>query len=321
MRSLLTLNVKAWIFPIMDIDINLRNDKARLLAYFRSRANEIVSELALQYSAADYKKKASALNNAIIQSKENLLSIVEETARTQHWTNCEILECVLMITYANDVVMLESRNAVWQYDYMAFSRRVGELWEPFCKLCFKYPTTRIASFIPPLFSEVKASLTTEIATYIDRLAIKTEEKSQLKRYYDKVWGLVTSGEIQLECDLHFTDGTTKYIVDFKSGFGSNEKGNTNRLLLVGSIYRNIETENYKCLIFVRSTENNHYLTTLQNSGVWETSCGSDTYSKIRRFTGFDIHRWIENHVDWMNDFAPQMRETVTHNDLQNYLIW
>ena len=61
---------------------------------------------------------------------------------------------------------------------------------------------------------MKASLTTEIATYIDRLAIKTEEKSQLKRYYDKVWGLVTSGEIQLECDLHFTDGTTKYIVDF-----------------------------------------------------------------------------------------------------------
>lgn len=81
MRSLLTLNVKAWIFPIMDIDINLRNDKTGLLAYFRSRANEIVSELALLYSAADYKKKASALNKAIIQSKENLLSIVEETAK------------------------------------------------------------------------------------------------------------------------------------------------------------------------------------------------------------------------------------------------
>ncbi|WP_024992863.1 hypothetical protein [Prevotella amnii] len=105
----------------MDIDINLRNNKAGLLAYFRNRANEIVSELALQYSAADYKKKASALNKAIIQSKENLLLIVEETARAQHWTNNDILECVLMITYTNDVVMLESRNAVWEYDYMAFS--------------------------------------------------------------------------------------------------------------------------------------------------------------------------------------------------------
>jgi hypothetical protein len=105
----------------MDIDINLRNNKAELLAYFRNRANEIVSELALQYSAADYKKRASALNKAIIQSKENLLLIVEETARAQHWTNNDILECVLMITYTNDVVMLESRNAVWEYDYMAFS--------------------------------------------------------------------------------------------------------------------------------------------------------------------------------------------------------
>ena len=197
----------------MDIDINLRNRKAELLAYFRSRASEIVSGLTLRYSAADFKKKASALNKEIIKSKENLLSIVEETARSQHWSNSEILECVLMITYTNDVVMLESRNAVWQYDYMAFSRRVGELWEPFCKLCFKYPSTRIASFVPPLFSEVKSSLTKEIITYIDGLTISLSEKAQLKRYYDKVWGLVTSGEIQLECGLHFTYGATKYIVD------------------------------------------------------------------------------------------------------------
>lgn len=305
----------------MDIDINLRNRKAELLAYFRSRASEIVSGLTLRYSAADFKKKASALNKEIMKSKENLLSIVEETARSQHWSNSEILECVLMITYTNDVVMLESRNAVWQYDYMAFSRRVGELWEPFCKLCFKYPSTRIASFVPPLFSEVKSSLTKEIITYIDGLTISLSEKAQLKRYYDKVWGLVTSGEIQLECDLHFTYGATKYIVDFKSGFGSNEKGNTNRLLLVGSIYQNIETENYRCLIFVRSTENNHYLTTLQNSGVWETSCGTETYSKIQHFTGFDIHHWIEENIDWLNDFSSQMRDTIMHNNLQNYLIW
>ena len=148
----------------MNVDRNLKNNKTGLLAYFRSRANEIVSELTLQYSAADYKKKASALNKAIIQSRDNLLSILEETARAQNWTNREVLECVLMITYTNDVVMLESRNAVWQYDYMAFSRRIGELWKPFCKLCFKHPSTGISSFIPPLFSEVKESLTTEIVT-------------------------------------------------------------------------------------------------------------------------------------------------------------
>lgn len=305
----------------MDINKELKNNKTGLLAYFRSRANEILSELALQYAPTDFKKKASSLNKAIIRCKENLLAILHERARVEQWSNQELLECVLIITYTNDVVMLEARNTVWEYDYMAFSRRVGELWEPFCKLCFVYPLTNIRLFIPPLFEDVKQNLTNEISSYIDSLRIKTNEKTQLKRYYDKVWGLVTSGEIQLECDLHFTDGANRYVVDFKSGFGSNEKGNTNRLLLVGSIYQNIEAGNYRCLIFVRSTENNHYLTTLQNSGVWDISCGMDTYERIMRFTGYNIHDWIYYNVDWMNDFTPQMRDSILRNGLENYLNW
>ena len=305
----------------MDINKELKLNKFGLLSYFRSRANEILSELALRYAPSDFKKKASALNRAIIQCKENLLAIVHECARAEQWSNQELLECILMITYTNDVVMLEARNSIWEYEYMAFSRRVGELWEPFCKLCFIYPLTNIRLFVPPLFEEVKQNLTNEISDYIDGLQIKTREKARLMRYYYKVWGLVTSGDIQLECDLHFTDGTNKYIVDFKSGFGSNEKGNTNRLLLVGSIYQNIELDKYKCLIFVRSSENNHYLTTLQNSGVWNISCGVDTYEQICYYTGYDIHNWINENIDWMNDFIPQMRETIERNGLENYLIW
>ncbi len=204
---------------------------------------------------------------------------------------------------------------------MAFSRRVGELWEPFCKLCFQYPVNNISLFIPPLFSDVKANLTTEIEQYITNLSISEAEKTQLRKYYDKVWGLVTSGEIKLECDLHFTDGTSKYVIDFKSGFGSNEKGNTNRLLLVGSIYDNIENDNYKCMLFVRSTDNNHYLNTLQNSGLWETHCGNDTYTQIHNFAGYDIHAWITNHINWMNDFSQEMKNTIQSKGLKNYLIW
>ena len=292
-----------------------------LLNYFRSRASETLSELALTYSAADYKKKAQAVNHAIIQSKENLISILLETARRESWSNQVLLECILMITYTNDVVMLETRNTVWEYDYMAFSRRVGELWEPFCKLCFLYPINNISLFIPPLFSEVKRDLTNEIEEYIASLNISEEEKVQLRKYYDKVWDLVTSGEIQLECDLHFTDGVKKYVVDFKSGFGSNEKGNTNRLLLVGSIYQNIENENFNCLIFVRSTENNHYLNTLQNSGVWSTFCGNETYNQILHYSGFDIHQWIEANINWLEDFSPAMKSTIESNNLESYLIW
>lgn len=104
----------------MNVDRNLKNNKTGLLAYFRSRANEIVSELTLQYSAADYKKKASALNKAIIQSRDNLLSILEETARAQNWTNREVLECVLMITYTMmllclNLVMLFGSMTIWHF--------------------------------------------------------------------------------------------------------------------------------------------------------------------------------------------------------------
>lgn len=305
----------------MTIDKELRHNKQLLLEYFRSRANETLSELALTYSEADYKKKAQAVNHAIIKSKENLIETLLNTARRESWRNQELLECVLMVTYTNYVVMLENRNTVWEYDYMAFSRRIGELWEPFCKLCFQYPINNITLFVPPLFSEVKRDLTREIEEYISKLGITEEEKQQLKKYYNKVWGLVTSGEIKLECDLHFTDGTKKYIVDFKSGFGSNEKGNTNRLLLVGSIYQNIKDGNFECLIFVRSTDNNHYLNTLRNSNVWTTFCGNEAYSQILHYSGFDIHRWIECNIDWIEDFSPSMRSTIKSKNLESYLIW
>lgn len=305
----------------MDIDKNLRFNKKGLLRYFRGRAQEIIAELEIEYSKDEYKKKTTALNRSIIESRDNLLVVLENTSKVERWNNREILECALMIFYTNDVVMLEARNSIWEYEYMSFSRRIGELWEPFCKLCFKYPLTPISSFLPPLFSDVKRNLTDEITLYINNLKITESEKEQLVRYYDKVWGLVTSGEIKLECDLHFADYGTKYVVDFKSGFGSNEKGNTNRLLLVGSIYHNIETENYKCLIFVRSAENNHYLETLRNLGVWETYTGDDTYNQIKHFTGYDIRRWIGDNVDWMNDFSLSMREVVKTQDLEKYLIW
>jgi len=126
-----------------------------------------------------------------------------QTAEKEQWTNKEKLECILMISYTNYIVMLEIRNDVWPYEYMTFSRRIGELWEPFCKLCFTYPLNNLSLFIPPLFSEVKKKLADEIEVYIDKLKINIEEKEQLKKYYHKVWGLVTSGEIKLELDLHF----------------------------------------------------------------------------------------------------------------------
>jgi hypothetical protein len=127
-------------------------------------------------------------------------------------------------------------------------------------------------------------------------------------------------EIQMELDLHFSSNEQKYVVDFKSGFGSNEKGNTNRLLLVATIYKNLDA-NFKCLLFVRAEENNSYFHKLKNSGIWEASCGSEAYQKISEYSGYNLKIWIDTNIDWKNDFNTETIQHLTDNNLLQYLLW
>ncbi|MEW6126348.1 MAG: hypothetical protein AB1757_04730 [Acidobacteriota bacterium] len=307
---------------MFNIDRSLNNKKAELLAYFRERASESLDEIKLSYGSTQFKERAAAINKAIVATKDNILAAVMQKALAEKWSNDAILRCCLMIAYCSYVVMIESRNDVWAYDYMAFSRRIGELWEPFCKLCFQHPLKKLTLFIPPLFSEVKQSLTDEIENYIDALGLSPDQKSQLKKYYAKVWGLVDSGEIKLESDLHFEQRREKFIIDFKSGFGSNEKGNTNRLLLVATIYKNLEAR-YRCLLLVRAAEdtNNHYFQTLKRSGIWEAYCGDETYGAIKKLSGFDLKAWIDSNIDWDNDLRSDTFEHLRRHHLDQYLKW
>ncbi len=238
---------------MLEINKSLSSRKPELLAYFRDRATESLSELQQIYGAADYKRIASEINTAITTSRNNLVTTILQTAEKESWTPEEKLQSVLIVNYVSYVVMIDYRNEAWAYDYMSFSRRIGELWEPFCKLCFEHPVNDISLFVPPLFSDVKAAMRTEIHDYIDQLGITQEENDELKTYYDKVWSMIDAGQVQLELDLHFINDDQKIVVDFKSGFGSNEKGNTNRLLLVASVYKNLE-QNYHPIILVRSEE-------------------------------------------------------------------
>ncbi|MXV52930.1 hypothetical protein GS399_18315 [Pedobacter sp. HMF7647] len=304
----------------MNIDKNIKNKKQELLAYFRDRAREFLTQIKTRFADTQSDKRARAINEALNQTKYNLITTLLQQAEKEKWTNQEKLEAILMITYCNIVVMIESRNSVRPYEYMDFSRRVGELWDPFCKLCFYYPVNDIALFVPPLFSEVKKKMTDEITSYIDKLTIPDEEKQELKRYYDKVWNLVSSGEIQLELDLHFVHNDQKYVVDFKSGFGSNEKGNTNRLLLVATIYQNLD-DNYKCLLFVRAEENNSYFNTLKNSGIWEAYCGNVAYQKVQEYSGYNLKQWTETNIDWATDFNEETTQHLGDNRLLQYLLW
>lgn len=304
----------------MNITKDTRNDKAGLLQYFRNRSNEFLAEVNSHFGNAEYKKKAKKLNTLLVKARTTLIEIIEQKAKNGNWSNQEILECVLMVTYCNYVVMLEVRHSVWSYEYMAFSRRIGELWEPFCKLAFEYPINDLELFVPPLFSDVKKMLADEIEEYINGLTLTDEEKEQLIKYYNKVWSLVMSGEIQLELDLHFISEGKKYVVDFKSGFGSNEKGNTNRLLLVASVYQNLE-DDYEPMIFVRAAENNNYFNTLQNSGIWSAFSGEDTYVELQRYSGYDIRNWINENINWTEDLNDNFVTHLQENDLLQYLTW
>ncbi len=307
---------------MISIDKSLSVNKEQLLSYFRDRANESLEVIRRTYGSTEFKQQASAINKAIIETKDNLIKTLLQKANKEKWNNREILKCILMITYTSYVVMIEYRNEVWPYEYMTFSRRIGELWAPFCKLCFEYPIRDITLFVPPLFSEIRQKFASEIEDYIDTLSITQKQKKELKRYYNKVWSLVTSGEIKLELDLHFQLNGEKIVVDFKSGFSSNEKGNTNRLLLVASIYKNLE-ENYKTILLVRSKEdeNNNYFKTLKNSGIWEAYCGSETYSKIKEYSGFDIKQWINSNIDWTSDFKETTMKYFKKQNLDQYLKW
>lgn len=304
----------------MNITKDTRNDKAGLLRYFRNRSNEFLAEVNNDFGNTEYKKKARKLNTLLVKARTTLIEIIEQKAKNENWSNQEILECVLMVTYCNYVVMLEVRHSVWSYEYMTFSRRIGELWEPFCKLAFEYPINDLELFVPPLFSDVKKMLADEIEEYINGLALADEEKEQLIKYYNKVWSLVMSGEIQLELDLHFIFEGKKYVVDFKSGFGSNEKGNTNRLLLVASVYQNLE-DDYEPLIFVRAAENNNYFNTLKNSAIWSAFSGEDTYVELQRYSGYDIRIWINENINWTEDLNDDFVTHLEENDLLQYLTW
>ncbi len=296
------------------------NDKTTLLNFFRSIAEKELQTIIR--STRDYKKQASRINTVIKDQKDCTISEMLRTAHRNRWQNEYVLDCVLHITYASYVVMLEFRNKVWPYEYMAFSRRIGELWEPFCKETFSYSVKPLKLIDPPNFEEVQDNIKRNAASYINSLAIDAQTKRLLHYHYSIPWNLVDSGGIQLGLDLHFTQNNINYNCDFKSGFSSNEKGNTNRLLLVASIYR-FFSNNEKTLLFVRQNEdeNNHYLQTLKNSGYWDVFCADDAYAKMYEYTGFNLRLWLDTNATWVEDISDELRSHLIREGIIKYLTW
>ncbi len=266
------------------------------------------------------KKIASEVGKKLGDSRKSLVDVVTRVSEKESWSQSTTVDAVLRITYCSYVVMIELRNTYRPYNYMDFSRRIGELWEPFCKICFDYSEAGVELIVPPLFSEVRTALQLEVTDYIDQLNITSDQKAQLKLYYQKVWGLVISGEVKLELDLHFKKDGINYVIDFKSGFGSNEKGNTNRLLLVATIYSNLK-EIYKPILLVRAANNNQYYNRLRDSGCWSAYSGDETYNIITELTEFNMREWVDRNIHWANDINSTTYDYLVEKDLDQYLIW
>lgn len=294
--------------------------KTEWISIFRKVGDFILAELSKTKKSK--KNKASEINKRIKEYRETEITNVNTVAKRESWDNKTMLNEILLLTYASYIVMLESRNKVWEYEYMAFARRIGELWEPFCKLAFYFPIKKLTLIDPPDFDKVQARIKNDALEYIKSLDLPEEINTELKRHYDIPWTMVDSGGIKLDLDLHFEQNSIHYNCDFKSGFSSNEKGNTNRLLLVASIYNSLG-EIEKNILFVRQVENenNHYLHTLKNSPYWEAYCANDVYAAMKKFTGFDMRKWLDENVDWENDISTELKQHLERNDLLKYLTW
>lgn len=282
--------------------------KQDLLEFYREGIKSTISSALKLKKVQDRSKLINSKMKSLLLEK---LEVIDD----------KNLDEILMSHYTNYIVMLESRNIVWPYEFMSFSRRIGELWEPFCKLPFEYSLNHVKFYTPPTYDGFRNDLNNDLKQFISSLGLKDEQIIKLYQKIDRLFELSESGAINLKEDLHFEYEKIKYVVDYKSGFSSNEKGNTNRLLHVAKIYSMIG--GHECLVFVRQREeeNNHYLQTLKNSGLWKVYCSTDAYNKIFEITGVNLREWMDSNMDWKSDISSEFREYLEQQELIQYLTW
>ena len=99
-----------------------------------------------------------------------------------------------------------------------------------CNLILKNPFSSAEILKEPENSEFFQKLNSDI----DNLS-SNPRSQKINELKNLISSLV--GNIDLKLDYFGTSGEIIYGIDFKSGFGSNEKGNTERILQVGNAYR------------------------------------------------------------------------------------
>lgn len=283
--------------------------KMEMLDNFHRDLNPAVNEII--NSPVEHQKKAQAVNAAAGQIRNAWVAYIDSLPLEDR------ANATLVLQYCFSVASLEYRNKVWPYEYMAFSRRVGELWEGFCSAAWEFPNRQYVQRVRhPDFNDVRRTLRARLDENIG----DHKNKSELQADIDILFEII--GDINMREDEVFEVDGLPHVIDFKSGFGSNEKGNMLRLQTVGRAYKlwNIDT---RLLLLVRQSVNNNYLRVLKDSGLWEVHTGDSAYGVISELTGADMQYIRKSIIDWNRDLS---REFTTHlsaqaADLRSYLEW
>ncbi|HHL2560621.1 TPA: hypothetical protein ACQ31I_002528 [Yersinia enterocolitica] len=288
--------------------MNYTQLKQDIFSYFHSNLTVITRNI--QAQNIPHSGKSTLINQAVESVKNDLGNIL-----AIQYLHLDRSKLFMLLQYCYSVMSFEYRNIVWPYEYMAFSRRNGELWERFCKAAWDHSLLpnlyRIAA---PSFHEVRNSFRDRIINYTQG----NQYQHHIVNDVDSVFELV--GEINMIEDEMFNLNGRNHIIDFKSGFGSNEKGNTLRLIAVGRAYKHWDP-NVNLLFLVRQNENNNYLETIRRSILWEVHCGDAAYRKIDELTNAGICEIRREAIDFRNDLSPNFWNYLVNNNLAHYLDW
>jgi hypothetical protein len=281
--------------------------KAEILEALHCELREPSAQIAASQITREEKAKAI---NSIVGTARSTLSEKVATLDIDERPNY-----ALVLQYCCSVASLEYRHSVWPYEYMAFSRRVGELWEEFCSAAWDFPSRpEVARLKPPSFATVRDALYAQIKSNIG----EHSKRDEIIQDVDILWDII--GNINMNEDEVFCVGDIPHVIDFKSGFGSNEKGNMLRLQTVGKAYR-IWNPQTRLLLLVRQEKNNNYLNSLRLAGLWEVHTSTKAYEQITALTGADIQTVRDTIIDWPSDLSPELYEFLTKANLTRFLIW
>ncbi|GAB3407605.1 hypothetical protein GCM10027361_12800 [Erwinia aphidicola] len=288
--------------------MNYTQLKQEIFSYFHS--NLTVIARSIQVQNIPHGGKSILINQAVERVKNDLANML--AIKYSHLDRSKLF---MLLQYCYSVMSFEYRNVVWPYEYMAFSRRNGELWERFCKAAWdNSQLSNLHRISAPSFHEVRNSFRDRIINYTQG----NQYQHHIVSDVDSVFELV--GEINMIADEMFNLNGRNHIIDFKSGFGSNEKGNTLRLIAVGRAYKHWDP-NVNLLFLVRQNENNNYLETIRRSNLWEVHCGDAAYRKIDELTNAGICEIRREAIDFRNDLSPNFWNYLINNNLSHYLDW